>query len=117
MIELKNVVTKHFRARSKEDESLFDFSRRFGADPFMVFYLNPKIDGLASTLDEDVLVVPRTYGSRTEILIDPQTLLPCQHSTWDHKGRLYERFTFTEMKVDFALPSRVFDTDNPAYDF
>ncbi|MCK5688403.1 DUF1571 domain-containing protein, partial [Myxococcota bacterium] len=110
VIELKNVASKHFRALSKEDESLFDFSRRFEADPFMIFYLNPKIDDLSSTLDEGVWIVPRTYGSRTEILIDPQTRLPCQHSTWDHKGRLYERFTFTQMKVDFALPSRVFDT-------
>lgn len=36
---------------------------------------------------------------------------------WDRAGRIYERYTYKDLKLDVGLTARDFDPDNPKYDF
>ena len=36
---------------------------------------------------------------------------------WDRGGRIYERYTYKDLKLDVGLTARDFDPDNPKYNF
>ncbi len=103
---------------AKEDESLFRFASKAGADPFVIAYYNEDLDALTDTVDAgDTLSVPAYYGKKIEFIVDVATNLPLRTTIWGFDDHIYERFEYFDMKVNPPLTDLDFDRENPAYNF
>jgi outer membrane lipoprotein-sorting protein len=105
------------KAMAKDDESLFAFAERQGADPYLILVANPEIDALDDDLEEREYVVPAYYGKTTELKLDAELGLPLEQTIWDAAGNVYERYEFFEMVMNPPLTDADFDPENPAYKF
>ena len=63
-----------------------------------------------------VIHIPNNYAKSLTLYISKNTLLPLVELIYDDKG-LYERYEFTELKVNPMFPVEEFTQDNPAYNF
>jgi outer membrane lipoprotein-sorting protein len=106
----------HFTT-AKEDETLWDISKRTGQDMFIIMWANKDFDDPDDPDEGDRVFIPRYYGGRAEFCVSKKTKLPIKASTWDWAGRLYESYEYPEMKFDVGLTAKDFDPDNPKYDF
>jgi len=104
---------------AREDETLWDIAERTGQDMYFILYSNRDKDyEEPDDVDEgDKVFIPRYYGARAEFLFDKQHGLPLKISTYDRRGRLYERYEYPELELNTGLSDKDFDPDNPAYDF
>ena len=102
---------------AKDDETLWDISRRTGQDMYLILYTNPDYDDPDDPDEGDKVFVPRYYGGRVELYVSKKTWLPLKVSTWDWNGRLYEAYEYPKLVLNPGLGPKDFDPDNPAYDF
>jgi hypothetical protein len=102
---------------AKEDETLWDISKRTMMDMFMIMYTNEEFDDPDDPDEGDKVFIPRYYGGRAEFYLDKETGLPVKLSTWDWAGRLYECYEYPEIKLNPGLNRQDFNPDNPKYDF
>jgi outer membrane lipoprotein-sorting protein len=102
---------------AREDESLFDFARRVGQDPYVIYVQNPDIRALHSELDEgERYVVPAYYAERCESWHDQETGMPLRQAMYS-RGKLYESYEHFDIQLDVPLTEKDFDPENPAYGF
>lgn len=104
---------------AKDDETLWDIAKRTGQDMFLILYTN-KDKGWdePDDIDEgDKVFVPRYYGGRAELMVDKETHLPVKATTWDWAGKLYETYSYKDIKLNVGLSPKDFDPDNKGYDF
>lgn len=106
-----------YHTTAKEDETLWDISKRTGQDMFLIMYTNKEFDDPDDPDEDDKVFIPRYYGGRAEFILDKETGLPVKVSTWDWNGRLYESYEYPELVLNPGLTPKDFDPDNPAYDF
>jgi hypothetical protein len=109
----------HF-VTAKDDETLWDISRRTGQDMYLLLYTNHQKNDYdePDDVDEgDRVFIPRYYGGRTEFYVTKDKSIPVRVVIRDWQGRLYEQYDYTEIKLNVGLTSKDFDPDNPAYDF
>jgi hypothetical protein len=120
-VEHVAMLTGHRQARNEvanDDESLFAFAARVGADPYVILMANPSIRGLSSSLDEDQsYVVPPYYASKCESFHDVETGMPLLQRMYSADGKLYEQYEHHDIVLDAPLTDADFDPENPAYDF
>lgn len=102
---------------AREDETLWNISRRTGQDAFLIMYTNEEFDDLDDPDEDDKVFIPRYYGGRAEFILDKENGLPVKVSTWDWNGRLYESYEYPSLVLNPGLVAKDFDPDNPAYDF
>jgi hypothetical protein len=102
---------------AKEDETLWDISKRTKMDMYMIMYSNKEYDDPDDPDEGDKVFIPRYYGARVVFLMDKQTALPVKMTTWDRAGRLYESYEYVEINLNVGLTKKDFDPDNPKYDF
>lgn len=106
------------REAAKDDESVFAFAERVGADPYVVYYNNPSIHRLTDELDEGRRYrVPPYYSPQLDLWFDRASGMLRKLEAVDYQGRLYERFDYVKLRLNPRLTDRDFDPDNPAYDF
>ncbi len=105
------------RVQAQAGESLFAFAERVGMDAYVIFNSNPSLDAFGDELEAASYLVPRFYGAKTEFVIDVELQLPVSVTIWDDRGRVYERYSYTEMVINPPLTPLDFDPDNPAYHF
>jgi outer membrane lipoprotein-sorting protein len=102
---------------AREDESLFEFARRVGQDPYVIYVANPDIRALHSDLDEgERYLVPAYYAERCESWHDQETGMPLRQAMYS-RGKLYESYEHYDIKLDVPLAEQDFDPDNPSYGF
>jgi len=102
---------------AKEDETLWDISKRTGQNMYLLLHANKEYDDPDDPDEGDKVFVPRYYGGKGEMFFSKKTFLPVKTSTWDWNGRLYESYEITEIKLNVNLTPKDFDPDNPQYDF
>lgn len=72
--------------------------------------------------DPACLIATQTQPSehsahRTEVCVDAKRSLPMSIQVWDDRGRLLERYTYSDYRVDLGLTDATFDTGNAEYHF
>lgn len=104
---------------AKDDETLWDISRRTGQDMYLLLYVNQDKDyDEPDDVDEgDRVFIPRYYGARTEFYVTKEESIPVRVVIRDRRGLLYEQYDYTEIKRNVGLTRKDFDPDNKAYDF
>jgi hypothetical protein len=100
-----------------DDESLFAFAERVGADVYSIYRINPSIRSLSSDLDGgESYTIPAYYVDRCESWHDKETGMPLKQVIWND-GKLYESYENLDLKIDPPLSEADFDPANPAYGF
>ncbi len=103
----------------REGETLWDLARRLGRDMYELLHANCHRgwDEADDPEPGDRVFVPTYYGSRGEVWLDAERMLPLKAVFWDHQGRLYERFEHHDLRLDQGVKPGDFDSRNPAYNF
>ncbi len=57
------------------------------------------------------------YASRMILHVDKELMLPVGAAFYDDKDRLFERYAYTDVKVNVGLTPKDFSRDNAAYRF
>jgi hypothetical protein len=105
---------------AKDDETLWDISRRTGQDMYLLLYTNHRKNDYdePDDVDEgDRVFIPRYYGGGAEFHVDKATGIPVRVVIRDWQGRLYEQYDYTEVKLNVGLTRKDFDPDNKDYNF
>jgi hypothetical protein len=108
-----------YHVEAKDDETLWDISKRTGQDMYLLLYSNQdKGYKEPDDVDEgDRVFIPRYYGGQAEFNVSKETGLPVRVIILDRQGRLYEQYDYSEVSLNVGLTSKDFDPENPAYNF
>ena len=109
----------HF-VTARDDETLWDISRRTGQDMYLLLYVNHQkndYDEPDDVDEDDKVFIPRYYGAHAEFYVTKDRSIPVRVVIRDWQGRLYEQYDYTEIKRNVGLTGKDFDPDNKAYDF
>jgi len=106
----------HF-VTAKDDEELWHIAKRTGQDMYLIMYTNKDYDEPDDPDEGDKVFIPRYYGGRSELLVDKENFMPVKATTWDWSGKLYEMYSYYNMKFNVGLTDQDFNPDNKAYDF
>jgi hypothetical protein len=108
---------KGYNVIAKDDETLWDISKRTGQDMYIILYSNKDYDDPDDVDEGDKVFIPRYYGGKAELYISKKTHLPVKVSTWDWKNRLYESYEYPDTKLNVGLSKNDFNPDNKSYNF
>ncbi len=106
----------HF-VTAKDDEELWHIAKRTGQDMYLIMYTNKDYDEPDDPDEGDKVFIPRYYGGRSELLVDKETFMPVKATTWDWSGKLYEMYSYKDVKLNPGLTNQDFNPDNKSYDF
>jgi outer membrane lipoprotein-sorting protein len=104
---------------AKDDETLWDISKRTGQDMYLLLYTNQdkKYDEPDDVDEDDRVFIPRYYGGQAEFHVAKETSMPVRVIIRDWQGRLYEQYDYSEVKLNVGLTRKDFDPDNKEYNF
>ena len=110
---------KGWMAKAREDETLWHISKRTGQDMNWILYSNRSKgwDEPDDVDEDDPVFIPRYYGHKAEFYVVKDTGLPVKSVVWDWSGRLYERYSYRDVKLNPGLTRADFDPNNPKYNF
>lgn len=98
-----------------------DFNRAAAKNEVEIHFENPaQILGRSSHRIEAVLPADPSAGYycyRSVIYFDPETKLPLEVEFYDWENKLFERYAFTDVKINPGLTDKDFDENNKEYDF
>lgn len=57
------------------------------------------------------------YASRIAVHVDKETMMPVANAFYDERDILFERYSFTDVKLNVGLTAADFSRDNEAYRF
>ena len=103
---------------AKKGETLWELARRFGADGYRIFEVNPGLPSLTAPLKEGAVYgIPNNYMPRVRLLFNSADGVLRLYQGWDGQGRLVEDYRFDQLNLQPGLTEMDFHEDNPAYRF
>ena len=108
-------VGRHVTVR--RSENLWKLAKRVGQDMYVILHHNDDIRSPRDVRPGQSVFVPRYYGSRGEFFFSKRSHVMIKVVIWDHDGKLYESYEFTELELNPGLQERDFDYRNEDYDF
>ncbi|MBI2711440.1 MAG: DUF1571 domain-containing protein [Bdellovibrio sp.] len=98
-----------------KDEDIWAFSKRNKMSAAAILHANGLTD-FGDFPSQGEVILPRCYGTRLVVGVDPVRVLPTSIEIFDKKGQLFESYRWED--VDLSPLSDVdFDQTNPAYNF
>ena len=101
----------------QDGESLWTIASDYGQPMYVVWYANPEVRKPRKVRPGQALFIPSYYAARGSVWVSEETLLPTRIEIFDAQGRLYERYDYSEVRIDVGLGDADFDTGNPEYRF
>lgn len=99
----------------KAGEDVFDIDEKLKVPAYKIVELN----GMKNFLDVkpgQVIRVPNVYAREMVIMVDPDSHLPIVQLIFDDKG-LFEKYEYSELKVNVRFSTLDFLAENEAYGF
>jgi outer membrane lipoprotein-sorting protein len=106
-----------YNVTAKDDETLFHIARRTGQDMYVIKHYNPKYEDPDDVSEGDQVFIPNYYAGKSEYYFAKDNFMLIKVVSWDHNGRLYETYEFTNLKFNVGLTSQDFNPDNKSYNF
>jgi hypothetical protein len=97
-------------------EDLLKIDVKLAVPSYKLLELNPEIDDYYDVQPGQVIKVPSHYGKEIVLMIDPTTKLPIVQLIFDDKG-LFEKYEYSDVKVNPKFSTQEFSEDNEAYGF
>ena len=103
--------------RVADGETLWSIGQAYGRSMYTLWYANPDIRGPRKLKPGRSLFIPRYYAARGSVWVSPQSLLPTRIEIFDANDELYERYIYTEVRLNPGLTDADFNPENPDYRF
>jgi outer membrane lipoprotein-sorting protein len=97
-------------------EDLFKIDAKLKVPAYKIIELNPGIDDFFDVKAGQVIKVPNVYAKEIVIMIDPAINLPVVQIIMDDKG-LFEKYEYSELKINPRFTTTEFTEDFEAYGF
>lgn len=102
--------------RVNEGESVIDIANRKYLSEYRILQLNPEIDDLKDVQPGEVIKIPNDYAQEMVLLIDKELYVPTKVIVYDDEG-IFEKYEFSDIKIDPAFAENEFSPDFEGYDF
>ena len=97
---------RYVATRARAHDTPATVAARFGCGEYRILERNHLSPG-DQLAEGQALQVPNAYGSRTVVLVDPQSFLPASVSVFDNQG-LYERYEFSSVVANQPIANEEF---------
>jgi hypothetical protein len=97
-------------------EDLLRIDNKLNVPSYKLLELNPDIADYFDVAAGQSIKVPTHYGKEIVLIIDPVTHLPVVQLIYDEKG-LFEKYEYSEIKLNQRFSTMEFEEDNEAYGF
>ncbi len=98
------------------NENLFDIDAKLKVPAYKILELNSKVNNFLDVKAGQVIKVPNVYAKEMVIMVDPDNHLPVVQLIFDDKG-LFEKYEYSEVKVNRKFSTNDFLDTNEAYGF
>lgn len=100
----------------KAGENLFDIDAKLHVPAYKLIEINSGVDDFTDVKAGQVIKVPNVYAKEMVIMVDPDNYLPVVQLIFDDKG-LFEKYEYSELKVNPRFSTKDFLEDNEEYGF
>lgn len=100
----------------KAGENLFDIDAKLHVPAYKIIEINSNVDDFTDVKAGQTIKVPNIYAKQLIIMVDPDNNLPVVQLIYDDKG-LFEKYEYTELKVNPRFSTKDFLEDNEEYGF
>jgi outer membrane lipoprotein-sorting protein len=97
-------------------EDLFKIDAKLKIPAYKIIELNPEVEDFFDVKAGQVIKVPNEYAKEMIVMVDPVSHLPLVQAIFDEKG-LFEKYEYSEVKVNPRFTTMEFSEDNEAYGF
>lgn len=97
-------------------ENLLTIDDKLNVPSYKLLELNPECEDYFDVKAGQVIRVPNAYGKEIVLVIDPETNLPVVQLIYDDKG-LFEKYEYSEIKLNPRFSTLEFSDENEAYGF
>jgi outer membrane lipoprotein-sorting protein len=98
-------------------EDLWELATRVGQDMYVILHHNPDVSSPTDVRAGETVFVPHYYASRGQYFIGKHNYMMIKAVSWDHAGKLYERYEYAELELNPGLTNRDFDYRSSDYGF
>ena len=100
----------------KNGESLYSIAINKNVSEQLIIEKNSSLSSFYSAEDGMVIKIPTSYSKKTILYIDKENNLPIYQEMHDEKG-MFEKYEFTDLKVNPSFTDMDFSEDNENYNF
>jgi outer membrane lipoprotein-sorting protein len=115
-LSMNNPHFRYLDYELQENESTTDVARRFKISEHMVLELNKSIKNHGETGKRQTIKIPSDYCSKIILVVDKEAFLPLKMEIYDDQG-LYEKYEFSELKVNTKISTEEFSQGYADYGF
>ena len=101
----------------RDGETLWTVARDYDTPMYVIWYNNPGMDRPTDVEPGESVFVPRYYAASGSVWVSTESHLPVKLEILDAEGRIYERYTYTNVRTNSGLTDLDFDAANPDYRF
>lgn len=116
VVKIKNDDYQIKKYTVQAGEDLLKIDVKLAVPSYKLLEINPEIEDYFDVKPGQVIKVPSHYGKEIVLMIDPDTKLPIVQLIFDDKG-LFEKYEYSEIKVNPRFSTLDFSEDNEAYGF
>lgn len=113
-INYSNYKVENYTVLAGED--LFKIDTKLHVPAYKIIELNPGISDFFDVKAGQVIKVPNVYAPEMVIMVDPDLHLPIVQIIKDEKG-LFEKYEYSELKINPRFNTMEFNEDNEEYGF
>jgi outer membrane lipoprotein-sorting protein len=115
-LSMNNLHFSYLDYELQENESTVDVAQRFKISEHMVLELNKSIKNYGEAGKRQTIKIPSDYCSKIILVVDKEAFLPLKMEIYDDQG-LYEKYEFSELKVNTKISAEEFSQDYAEYGF
>lgn len=113
-IKYANYKIENYTVQSGDD--LFKIDAKLKVPAYKLIELNPDVEDFTDVKAGQVIKVPNVYAPEIVILVDPDLHLPIVQIISDEKG-MFEKYEYSELKINPRFSTMEFNEDNEEYGF
>jgi outer membrane lipoprotein-sorting protein len=113
-IKYDNYKIENYTVLAGED--LFKIDTKLHVPAYKIIELNPGISDFFDVKAGQVIKVPNVYAPKITIFVDPDLHLPIVQVIEDEKG-MFEKYEYSELKINPRFNTMEFNEDNEEYGF
>lgn len=102
--------------RAKEGENLFSISRKKLLNVDKLRTYNPDIDDTESLDEGQTIIINNVYAKKAVVFIDKENYFPIYQVIYDEEG-IYEKYKYTNLKLNVNFSQQEFESDYKDYNF
>ncbi len=116
VINFKNKFYKIIDYKVKKGETILDIANKFKLSEFSILEMNDDVDDYEDVKEGQVIKIPNDYSPAMTLYIDKVRKIPLTIEVKDLDG-LYEKYEYTDVKLNPSFSLEDFSKDNKSYGF